>query len=417
MATGVDSRTVLCVARQPILNRARRVYGYELLYRDVPSATECEGGASNIASSRVLTDAVLAVGLDRLTAGKPAFVNFTRSLLMSGAGILLPPAAMVIEILESVEVDKDVVRVCRQLRARGYALALDDFVPGSSAEQLVPHAKFVKVDVLSTPLNERIKLAARLKPLGIRLIAEKVETEEMAESCLGQGYTLLQGYHFCRPTTFNARAMPARRIAHMRLFAALSQDDLSIDKLEDLVKHDVSLSYKVLRSINSAAHGIHREVTSVRQALVLLGLDYIRKWASVWALAGLNDGGTEETVAVALLRARCCELLDAAGGGADNGQASFLLGLCSLLDVISGRPMLEVLEEMPLSNSTREALLGGVNPDRARLDAVIAYERGEWERAYGLLATLGLPEIALPNAYAEALRWTRELSHGPESPR
>ena len=184
MATGVDSRTVLCVARQPILNRARRVYGYELLYRDVPSATACDSGASNIASSRVLTDAVLAVGLDRLTAGKPAFVNFTRSLLMSGAGILLPPAAMVIEILENVEVDKDVVKVCRQLRARGYALALDDFVPGSSAEQLVPHAKFVKVDVLSTPLNERIKLAARLKPLGIRLIAEKVETEEMAITLL-----------------------------------------------------------------------------------------------------------------------------------------------------------------------------------------------------------------------------------------
>src|SRR4051812_41968173 len=122
MATGVDSRTVLCVARQPILNRARRVYGYELLYRDLPSATGCEGGATNIASSRVLADAVLAVGLDRLTGGKPAFVNFTRSLLLSGAGVLLPPTAMVIEILETVDVDKDVINTCRQLRARGYAL-------------------------------------------------------------------------------------------------------------------------------------------------------------------------------------------------------------------------------------------------------------------------------------------------------
>lgn len=415
MATGVDSRTVLCVARQPILNRARRVYGYELLYRDLPNATNCEGGATNIASSRVLADAVLAVGLDRLTGGKPAFVNFTRSLLLSGAGVLLPPTAMVIEVLESVDVDKDVINTCRQLHEKGYALALDDFVPGSSAEALLPLAKFVKVDVLTIGVRERARLAVRLKPLGIRLIAEKVETPEMAESVLSMGYTLLQGYHFCRPTTFNAPAMPARRISYMRLFAALSKEDLSLDKVEDLIKHDVSLSYRVLRSVNSAAYGIHREVTSVRQALVLLGLDYIRKWASVWALAGLNDDGTQETVAVALLRARCCELLDAAAGGADSGQGSFLLGLCSLLDVISGRPMTEVLEEMPLSTSTREALLGVENRDRARLDAVIAYERGEWDKAYKLVGVLGLSDLALPNAYADALRWARELSHGPES--
>lgn len=414
MATGVDSRTVLCVARQPILNRARRVYGYELLYRDLPNATVCEDGGTNIASSRVLADAVLAVGLDRLTAGKPAFINFTRSLLLSGAGILLPPTAMVIEILENVDVDKDVINACRQLQARGYSLALDDFVPGSSAEKLLPHVKFVKVDVLTTKTMERARLAVRLKALGIRLIAEKVETQEMADAVLGQGYTLLQGYHFCRPTTFNAPALKACRIAHMRLFAALSQDNLSLDKLEDLIKHDVSLSYKVLRSVNSAAYGIHREVTSVRQALVLLGLDYIRKWASVWALAGLNDGGTTETVSVALLRARCCEMLDAAAGADDNGQGSFLLGLCSLLDVIVGRPMADVLEEMPLSSTTRAALLGDENRDRAMLDAVIAYERGEWEKSYELVAKLGLPDSALPTAYADALRWARELSHGPE---
>jgi EAL and modified HD-GYP domain-containing signal transduction protein len=410
MSNPADSRAVLCVARQPILDRNQRVFGYELLYRDAPDATVCDVG-SNLARSRVLSDAVLTFGLDRLTGGRPAFVNFTRALLGSGAAVLLPPAAIVIEILESVEVDAEILSLCRKLRARGYQLALDDFVPGSSAEALLPHATFVKVDVLSTSRTDRSRLADRLATLGIKLIAEKVETQEMANEVFRLGYSLVQGYHFCRPTTFNSRALPARQTAHLRLFAALNQDDMGIEKLEDLVKHDVALSYRILRSVNSAAHGLHREVTSLRQALVLLGLDYIRKWASVWALAGMNVGGTQETLSVALLRARCCELLGAAADGADRGQPSFLLGLCSLLDVIVGRPMDEVLDEMPLPGNTREALLGRSNRERSMLDAVIAYERGDWTGAYTSLGPLGLPEAALPNAYADALHWADELSN------
>lgn len=413
MSAGIDSRTVLCVARQPILNRARRVYGYELLYREGLDSTSCTAG-SNLASSRVLSDAVHAVGLDRLTGGKPAFVNFTRPLLLSGAGALLPPASLVIEVLEDVEVDADVITACKQLRAKGYAIALDDFVTGSGAEALMPYARFVKVDVLATTAADRTRLAQRLKPLGITLIAEKVESHEMAATVLKHGYSLVQGYHFCRPTTFGAAAMPARKIAHLKLFAALSQDDLTIESLEDLIKHDVSLSYRVLRSVNSAAFGMQREVTSVRQALVLLGLSHIRKWASVWALAGLNDGGTQETISVALLRARCCELLGAALDGPEKGHGSFLLGLCSLLDVIIGRPMNEVLDEMPLGRETRSALLGQPNRDRQVLDAVVAYERGEWAHAAATLKPLGLSSDALPGAYSDALRWARELSHGPE---
>jgi c-di-GMP-related signal transduction protein len=409
LAPAADSRTVLCVARQPILNRARRVFGYELLYREAVDSSGC-AVPSNLASSRVLSDAVLAVGLDRLTCGKPAFVNFTRSLLLSGAGGLLPPASLVIEVLESVEVDKEVIDACRRLRASGYALALDDFVPDSDAEALLPHVRYVKVDVLVTSALERQRLAARLKPMGVCLIAEKVETQEMADAVLSGGYSLVQGYHFCRPTTFAAAAIPARRMTHLRLFAALSDADLTVEQLEGLIKHDVSLSYRILRSVNSAAHGIQREVTSVREALVLLGLDYIRKWASVWALAGLNDGGTHETMAVALLRARSCEVLGAALGGRDKAQAAFLLGLCSLLDVIVGRPMTEVLGEMPLPSDTRTALLGEPNRDRRILDAVIAYERGDFTGAVETLKPLGLPEKTLTDAYADALTWAREVS-------
>src|SRR5437773_496824 len=239
MSIALDSRNTVCVARQPILDLAGRVYGYELLYRGTADATDCTA-EGDLAGARVLSDAVLALGLDVLTSGRPAFINFTRSLLLSGAGTLLPPTSMVIELREDIVVDESVVEACRRLHGRGFAIALDDFVQGSAAEALLPFASFVKVDVLQTPARERRRLAARLSPNGVRLIAEKVETVEIAEEARAIGYRLFQGFYFCRPKTFAATAMPARRMAYVGLLGALNRDDLSVDELEDLVKHDVS---------------------------------------------------------------------------------------------------------------------------------------------------------------------------------
>ena len=409
LSIGLDARHAVCVARQPILDHVGRVYGYELLYRARADAIACTT-TGDLAGARVLSDAVLTLGLDALTRGRPAFVNFTRGLLLGDAGTLLPPTSMVIEVREDVAIDADVVDACRHLHALGFALALDDFVPGSDAEALMPFVKFVKVDVLQTPADDRATLAARLLPLGVRLIAEKVETAEIAAEARAVGYRLFQGYYFCRPTTFAATPMPARRLAYLGLLGALNHEDLSVDALEDLVKHDVSLSYRVLRSINSWHYGLRHEVTSIRHALVLLGLDQIRKWASVWALAGLNSSGTQETVIVALLRARCCELLGHHLVGSEEGASFFLLGLCSLLDVILGRPLTDALADMPLPVAINDALLGTPNQARDVLDAVVAYEQGQWGEAAVAMDRLQLSVAILPDIYADALRWARELS-------
>jgi EAL and modified HD-GYP domain-containing signal transduction protein len=408
MSIELDSRNTVCVARQPILDLAGRVYGYELLYRGSADATACtvEG---DIAGARVLSDAVLALGLDVLTNGRLAFINFTRSLLLNGAGTLLPPTSMVIELREDIEVDDALIELCRNLHGRGFALALDDFVPGSSAEAIIPYASFVKVDVLAIPAAERKKLAARLVPRGIRMIAEKVETAEIVEEARSHGYRLFQGYYFCRPKTFAASAMPGRHLAYLGLLGALNREDLGVDELEDLVKHDVSLSYRVLRSVNSWLYGLRHEVTSIRHALVLLGIDQIRKWASVWVLAGLNSTGTQETVNVAILRARCCELIGDQLAGAEEGQSFFLLGLCSLLDVVLGREMADALKEMPLPSAINDALLGEQNQPRHVLDAVLAYEQGKWTEAAEAMERLRLSPDLLPGIYAAALRWAREL--------
>jgi EAL and modified HD-GYP domain-containing signal transduction protein len=309
-----------------------------------------------------------------------------------------------------VAVDAEVIAACRKLYTRRFALALDDFVPGSPAEDLLPFARFVKVDVLQTSAAERAALARRLRPRGLRLIAEKVETADIAAQAHAAGYRLFQGYYFCRPTTFAATEMPARRMAYLGLLGAFSREDLTIEELEDLVKRDVSLSYRVLRSINSWVYGLRNEVTSMRHAIVLLGVDQIRKWASVWALAGLNSGGTQEIVTVALLRARCCELVGTTLVGPEEGAGYFLLGLCSLLDVILGRPMADALADMPLAAEINDALMGRPNRPREVLGAVVAYEQGQWGAANAAMDRLKLSAATLLDAYADALRWARELS-------
>lgn len=405
----VDARASLCVARQPILDSIGRVFGYELLYRGTVEAADCTA-AGDLAGARVLSDTLLTLGLDALTCGKLAFVNLTRSLLVSDAGTLLPATSTVLEIREDVAIDLDVVEACRQLHHKGFALALDDFVPGSPAEALLPYVRFVKVDVLQTQARERRELALRMKPLGIRLIAEKVETAAVVEQAHAAGYRLFQGYYFCRPTTFAAAPIAGRRLAYMGLLGALNRDDLTIDELEDLIKHDLSLAYRVLRSVNSWIYGLRNEVTTVRHALVLLGIDQIRKWASVWALAGMNSGGTQELVTVALLRARCCELVGRTLWGPEEGDRYFLLGLCSLLDVVLGKPMAEALAEMPLAAPIKDALVGVSNQPRDILDAVVAYEQARWDDAEQAMSRLQLPVSRLPEVYSDAICWARELT-------
>jgi EAL and modified HD-GYP domain-containing signal transduction protein len=406
-----EARNTVCVARQPILDSVGRVFGYELLYRAGSASTECTA-PGDLAGARTLSDAVLTLGLDVLTAKRRAFLNFTRSLLLSDAATLLPPESTVVEIREDVTIDAAVLDACRTLHGLKFALALDDFIPGSPAEQLLPYAAFVKVDVIQVSHVERKRLAQQLQPKGIRLIAEKVETAEMVKQCQSVGYRLFQGYYFCRPTTFSAATPPARRTAYLRLLAAINREDLGFDELEDLVKSDPSLSYRVLRSINSWLYGLPHQITSIRHALAFLGLDQIRKWASVWALASVNNCGTDEVVTFALLRARCAELLGTRLHGAEEGASFFLLGLCSLLDAMLGRPMRECLENIPLSPDIIDALMGKQNHPRRVLDAVIAYERGRFDEATTAMETLGLGDVNAADIYADALRWARALTQG-----
>jgi EAL and modified HD-GYP domain-containing signal transduction protein len=408
METNLDSREGAYVARQPILDAAGQVFGYELLYRAGAEAVSCQD-PHDLAAARVLSDAVLTLGLDTLTGGRRAFINVTRHMLLNELATVLSPEAVVIEVLENVGCDEEIVGAVKRLKDRGYAIALDDFSFDTGAAALLPYARYVKVDVMATPAEARREIEKAIKT-GTKLVAEKVETAESFDELRKGGYHYFQGYYFCRPTTFSGGLLSARRLAYARLLGALNKTNVSVNSIEDLVKHDASLTYRVLRCINSAAFGIRREIQSIRQALVLLGLDQVRKWASVWALAGLNGGSSSELVTIAILRARSCEIVAGKVKGADDASEYFLLGLCSLLDAMLGQPMETAVAELPLSDNVRKALLGEENAARHVLNAVIAHERGEWAEAAQIAALISVPEDTLPHAYADALKWARELS-------
>jgi EAL and modified HD-GYP domain-containing signal transduction protein len=403
----VDTRDALYVARQPILDERCRVFGYELLYRGAADETACSM-PGDVASARVFTDAVLTVGLETLTNGRAAFLNVTKPLLLSPVSELLPPAAAVLELHEDIEIDAEVIDLCRQLHGAGYTLALDDFVPHSAAEALMPFVRFVKVDVLMTPAPMQADVVRRLRRDGVRFVAEKVETADAYEVAKAAGYSLFQGYFFCRPALRAAAAFPARQLAYLRLLAALNSPGVTIQQVETIVKHDPSLCFRVLRCVNSNLFGLEQEIHSIAQALVLLGLDRVRKWASLWCVAGLNNGEAPELITIALVRARTCELL-ASELDLDD-RALFLVGLCSLLDAMLGRPMDEALRELPLPREAKQALLGFSNPSRLVLDAVTCYERGAWDDAAAAAASAGLRGPMLAAAYQDALRWARELT-------
>jgi EAL and modified HD-GYP domain-containing signal transduction protein len=403
MPFGLDSRHVVSIVRQPILDSKARVFGYQLLYECGPAALD----PIDTAAARTLSEAILSIGVDPLSCGRPLFVPLTRALLLGGAGSLLPPSTVIV-LDDSITGDNEVVEMCRRLRQQNYSIAVPQFGPNATMPELLPLADYARVDLRRTKTRDWKPVVGQLNARGIKAIAERVENAEVAAAALEAGFSLLQGYYFCRPTTFLSTQIPARRLVYIKLLSALNRENVSMDEIEELVSHDLSLSVRVLRAVNSAAYGIRHEVTSLRHALVFLGLAQVRKWASVWAMTGLGEGDSSGLVGMSLVRARCCEYL---GEMIPNREGSgyFLLGLCSKLDVILRRPMEIAIGDLPLPAMIRDALFGRDNLAKTVLDTIVHYERGEWDAAYAGTNRLNVNLDLLPDIYADAIRWARDL--------
>jgi EAL and modified HD-GYP domain-containing signal transduction protein len=394
------------VGRQAILDRQLGLYAYELLFRSAGGAgADAVGG--NRATGEVLLATFAELGLQRVVGRARAFVNFTRDLLLEGGDRLpLPPSRVVIEVLEDVVVDDALVRAIRSLSRQGYTIALDDFEFDERWRPILPFADIVKLDVRALDpqgIEDHVQL---LRPYGCRLLAEKVETRNEYERLCELGFELFQGFFFSKPEIVSGKRLQANRLQTLEVLRALQDPEQSLDGIEEIVRQDVAISYKLLRFMNSAMFAFSDEITSIRRAVVHLGMENLRKIASLIALTRLENK-PQELMRMALVRARMCELLSGERS-ADEAATFFTVGLFSALDALLDAPLEELLDELPVSGEIREALLDQAGNAGKALHCVLAYERCDFaEVEFG-----GASANELAGLYADAVEWSFDVSDG-----
>lgn len=395
--------TDLIVARQPILDRKQELYAYELLFR--PTASEQPAAVDgDAASARVLLTSLVEMGLEKVVGDRLAFINFTGALLQSDLIRLLPKERLVLEVLETVRVDATMLEAIRTLAAQGYRFALDDFVHRPELADLIPHAAFIKLDVLALGRDGVRAQLALLAGAKTTLVAEKVETHEDWQWCAEQGFHMFQGYYFCRPRVIAGKALATNQVTVLLLLAKLQDPNVKFSEIDAMVRRDVGLTHRLLKIINSAQYALPRKIESIKEALVMLGLRFTRMWASLIALAGVKQT-PREAFTTTLVRARMCETL-AGVAGQNPADTYFLVGLLSTLDTLLDRPLEAVLRELPLSEPVRTALLERKGDMGEALACAIAQERGEWDA----VRYRNLAGTQIQTAYLDALTWAQEVN-------
>jgi EAL and modified HD-GYP domain-containing signal transduction protein len=394
------------VARQPIMDLRGRVHGYELLFRNGPEEMFCADGQ---AATRTMIDNTVLFGLSNLTSGLPAFMNCTEEALTSDMVHMLPPSMTVLEILETIEPSPALFRACCQLKSAGYRLALDDFVWRRELDSLVELADYIKVDFLLTDRAERRSLLNRLRGVTVALVAEKVETEAQYQEAREDGFTLIQGYYFCRPVLMENHTVPANRLSHVEILHLLQSEPIDMHALAQQVKRDASLTYRLLRLINSPMCAMRQEVRSVQAALIAVGEETFRRLATLAIATELNAGQPEEVLRTAFVRARFCELA-AALYELDNKE-QYLLGLLSLLPTMLRMPMKKLAPSLPMREEILGALMGEKLPERSLLCWLEGHERGDWAACDLIAERRHMNVDDLLRCYREALAWAEAALH------
>ena len=399
------------VARQPIFDRKRQVWAYELLFRSSATQTQFDGTEASSATRQLIANSMLAIGWDKLLHGKLGCVNFGREMLLQDWYCALPKECTVIELTEDVESDAEVVEAVRAMREQGYRIALDDFRPGPRMDSLVELAHLIKVE-MCTPKAQQEVMLREFHSRGIRMLCEKVETDADYQWALRAGYDYFQGHFFARPVVMEGKQIPAAKLHCLRLIQEAHRAELDFTRLTALISQDVSFSYKLMRYANSARFGRETKIHSIRRALVVLGEYGIRKWIAITALPAIADDKPGELITQSLVRGRFCELLGQASGEGVEDQA-FLIGLFSMLDALLDRPLDDTLTELGLAPPL-DAVLRGQAPEESVLNTIYklvrCYEAADWDEVERLACRLGTPPDLVGAAYREALPWADEVA-------
>jgi len=398
------------IARQPILNKYNNVLGFELLFRDsnINSYT-CQDGDE--ATLEVLRNSYLHFGINKIIGDKIAFVNFTANLLKSDIFNLISCKNLVVEILEDVEPEKDIIDACKLIKQKGFAIAMDDFVFDKKYNNLLELADIIKIDFRKTKGIERRDVIRRIKTKNIKFLAEKVETVEEFEEAVSYGYSLFQGYYFSKPVIISSKKIPENKMIYINLLRETHSKDIDFDIIENLIKGDVSISYKLLKLINSAHFGFENNIKSLRNALTLLGKKQLKLWFYFLIMKNVSSSKPEILLENSLIRAKFCELIAFEVSIKDISESAYLMGLLSLIDAILDKEMDELLEELMVPEVVKDALLGSKTITLGKiLNFVKVYEVGNWNEVLRYSEEFHLSEKFISKAYIESCQWVQQMT-------
>ncbi|WP_027670835.1 EAL and HDOD domain-containing protein [Rheinheimera baltica] len=394
-------------ARQPILDRNKELYAYELLFRDgLENAFPDIDGDE--ATSRIVEGSQLSYGLDDFLGDKPGFINFTLDTLIKKYPSMLPKEQIVVEILETVQPGKRLLAECQDLKEQGYVIALDDYIHQPVWRHFYPHIDIIKIDFRSTSTDtiSEIKQAIENFP-HIKLLAEKVETNEEFQLAMDMGFSYFQGYFFSKPEMMQSKALSPAQMTLAELLYETSKAEMDLNKITDVFQRDVHLSYKLLRYSNSAIFKRRAEIETIKQALVVLGQAELKKFLSLLFTAQISSDKPAELMRLSMTRARFAEGLAQLHGKVDTAKA-FLTGLMSLMDAILDEPIESVMSKLPLAKEIKDALVENQGLLADYISLIKHYESAHWKEANQAIVALQLPNEKVPDAYHTAVQWANE---------
>lgn len=405
-----------CLARQPIFDNKLNIYGYELLYRSDEHSREYDGTNPDRSSSETIVLS-MDIGTRRLTGNSMAFINFTEKLLLDEVATILPKNHLVIEILEDIKPDEEILEACKRLKRQGYLLALDDFELSEENKVLLSLADIIKIDFMRSSSHGGVKKEMdgisralhEMRRSGVRYLAEKVETREDYAAAKKMGFSYYQGYFFSKPEICSAKHVTPSYINEIKLIRMIANPMADYRKLAATISNDPVLTYRVLRLVNSAYYDLKYEVKSVSHALAILGINNIRKYVTLLTIQQLTNEKPEELFRISLVRAHFLESLAPLAGMRKAKNTLFMLGLFSLMDVIVGLPMEEVVELTQLSESISVPLLKHEGKSADLLKVAENYERGNWDVATEIACQYGISEREMLKLYLDAIEWADDM--------
>jgi EAL and modified HD-GYP domain-containing signal transduction protein len=395
-------------ARQPILDKNKKLFAYELLFRDSIDNVfpDIDGDE---ATSKMIEASQFNMGISEFTGNKPAFINFTLETLKQGYPEMLEPEEVVVEILETIKPGKQLLAYCKDLHKKGYTLALDDYEHQSVWVHFYPYIKIIKIDIQLSGLDEiREVLKATKDYPHIKMLAEKVETYEEYDQMFQLGFDYFQGYFFAKPEMIKTKNLSPSQMAMAELLYETSKTDLDLNSITSVFERDVSLSYKLLRYANSAIFKRRNEISTIKQALIILGSGELKRFIGLMFAITANPNKPSELINLAMTRAKFCELVAEDIRSQLDISIAFLTGLLSMIDAILDEDMASILEKLPLSEDIKQPLLTKKGVMAALIKLVGFIEQAQWDKTTLVMEKLSLDKDKVVEHYNQAVAWADE---------